>query len=919
MVSSIRSQTDVINLSRLTRPTLWTISSSICTSSHATQYTSACLSWMIRCLKSQNVILSTIHSILAGCLTLVLSRPPQISIYIQAPLLPRILIPILSSSCNSIDRFGLFLCTAREYGLSRHVTITEAQKACPEIILQHVATWREGDEKWAYHDDAFKNIATHKVSLDPYRLQSRRILATIKDYLPATPVQRVEKASIDEVFLDLSAQIHAMLLEQYPELRGPAPYDDPTEKLPAPPTTALDWQTDGLVDLDADQQEEDAPDWDDLALNLGAEIIRKVRATVREQLHYTCSAGLARNKFLAKLGAGHKKPNQQTIIRNRAVQHFLNDMKFTKIRNLGGKLGEEVTSKFGTELVKDLLDISLEQFKKKLGDDTGMWLYHTIRGEDLSEVSSRTQIKSMLSAKSFRPSINTFDQGLKWLRIFAADIFSRLVEEGVLENKRRPKTINLHHRQSGQTRSKQAPIPGGRPIDEAGLFELAKSLLAQVIVDGRAWPCANLSLSVGGFEDGLTGNRGIGDFLVRGEEAKAIQFQPRLLEESTAPEAGRPEKRRRVEEPTINRFFAKQEHSWPDGDEDPVDFEEVPSAQADHSRTVFDPHRPLDIEVAAERNDIEPMAPLSSPLNSDQNESFALAEQNETQTVLEKYFCKRCNKSLDLDQRAEHEDWHFAKDMQDEEQAATTAAQQSQPTPRTVQNQKPGRGRGRPPGGGGSSKGGEKGQSNFDDWLFSKATFKKDLWEHRSGRMEILFVSSGIVLLVTSVRSLVADGQTTYTLLPNLGKVDEYDNTDGSKCCASQSLAESVPQANAPPRLASSPALFDNGAIATVNLIFQGNTPEARDELTTMVEPEDLLHALDRTKRVKDAKTEAQKEIEDYRKQKEDEFQKYEQEVRTPGNIRLTLLPHMQLTREDSNLAATSKPRRMPIKRPMSN
>ena len=35
----------------------------------------------------------------------------------------------------------------------------------------------------------------------------------------------------------------------------------------------------------------------------------------------------------------------------------------------------------------------------------------------------------------------------------------------------------------------------------------------------------------------------------------------------------------------------------------------------------------------------------------------------------------------------------------------------------------------------------------------------------------------------------------------------------------------------------------------------------------------------DRTSRVKDAKSEAQKEIDDYKKQKEEEFKKYEQEV----------------------------------------
>lgn len=35
----------------------------------------------------------------------------------------------------------------------------------------------------------------------------------------------------------------------------------------------------------------------------------------------------------------------------------------------------------------------------------------------------------------------------------------------------------------------------------------------------------------------------------------------------------------------------------------------------------------------------------------------------------------------------------------------------------------------------------------------------------------------------------------------------------------------------------------------------------------------------DRTKRVKDARSEAQKEIEDYKKEKEEEYQKFEKEV----------------------------------------
>jgi len=185
---------------------------------------------------------------------------------------------------------------------------------------------------------------------------------------------------------------------------------------------------------------------------IGSEIVRTVRSVIQEKLKYTCSAGVAQNKMLSKLGSAHKKPNSQTVVRNRAIHHFLSDFKFTKIRNLGGKMGEEVVKVFNTDLVKDLLPVSVERLKHKLGEETGTWVYNVIRGVDTTEVNSRTQIKSMLSAKSFRPFINTPEQAIRWLRIFSADIYSRLVEEGVLENKRRPKTINLHHRQGGHTK-----------------------------------------------------------------------------------------------------------------------------------------------------------------------------------------------------------------------------------------------------------------------------------------------------------------------------------------------------------------------------------------------------------------------------------------------------------------------------------
>lgn len=532
---------------------------------------------------------------------------------------------------------------ARAFGLSRHVTVQEAREKCPAIICQHVATWRAGDEHWAYHEDAAANMATHKVSLDPYRLQSRRILGVIAHTLPAGPLQRVEKASVDEVFLDLCAHVHSVLLQRFPELGAPPPYNDPSERLPAPPSSVLDWgAADALVDLDAAETEEDAPDWDDVVMQLGAEIVRGVRAAVFEQLGYTCSAGVARNKMLAKLGSAHKKPNSQTIVRNRAVSHFLSGFKMTKIRNLGGKLGENVVSFFGSDSIADLLEVSQDAFVKRLGAETGAWLYSTLRGDDASEVTPRVAIKSMLSAKSFRPPLTTLDAANRWLRVFASDIAARLdelasepAEDAVTDDpealkqkskpkrSRRPRSLNLHHRQGGAVRSRQAPIPPGPGTpDREVLLRVARELFASVVADGRAWPCANLSLSVGAFEDGPASGQGIGGFLVKGEEARALMPNAGAAVKSVETgmagkgdeaerEKERPSKRRRVEDTKrINAFFTSasadstaapgfSNGNGNAGSNAHDSFEDIPSAQGDAPLAPLVPHL-----SACEENDV---------------------------------------------------------------------------------------------------------------------------------------------------------------------------------------------------------------------------------------------------------------------------------------------------------------------------
>lgn len=523
---------------------------------------------------------------------------------------------------------------ARKAGLKRGVSVEDATVACPNIVMQHVATWREGDNMWAYRPDARENIKTDKAALDPYRLESRKSIELIKSILPAPPLQKVEKASVDEVFLDLSAQVYGILLERYPELLAPQS-QNLSENLPKPWTTTLNWHTDTLVGINTNEDESDPPDWDDFALSIGSEIVRSLRQEIYRHLHYTCSAGVACNKALAKLGAGHRKPNGQTVIRNQAITHFLSPYKLTDIRGLGGQLGQRVMKAYNAEKISDLLPVPLQDIQLKFGDDTGLWLFNVARGSEFSEVIPRTRIQSMLSQKSFVTSITSHDQATKWLQIFVADLLGRLEEQRAESILSRPRTITLNHHikgRFGRTRSKQTSIPQGSDINQKSLFILAEALLKEIALDGPTWPCASLSLCISNLEDYVTANRQITSFMEPRGQSRAPKISRKNELSVLHYDPQRPQQPRRPR--ALSDF-------------------------AGFSRTAVEEETGKSIENNVVSDDVkarQEWQPDCFPKDILSSRAVLDSEWN--------YCCPKCSNQIPPSDVLEHLDWHVAVDLQ---------------------------------------------------------------------------------------------------------------------------------------------------------------------------------------------------------------------------------------------------------------
>lgn len=291
----------------------------------------------------------------------------------------------------------------------------------------------------------------------------------------------------------------------------------------------------------------------------------------------------------------------------------------------------------------DLLNIPLEQLQSKLDDGPATWVYNVIRGIDRSDVNPRTQIKTMLSAKSFRPTITTPEQAHRWLIILVSDISSRLEEEGVMEGKRRPKTMTMSHRPAGGGgKMRSVPIPLGRPLTKEVLMTLAGGLLKGAESEGKAYPCSGLSLQVAGFEEREVGNMGIAGFLIKGEQAKSANKERAENQQ----EEDRAVKRRRVDE-GIGRFF-RNEFEDPEAD----NFDVLESEEGGDM-----------MEIDVTTADTPTVKLLSS---GGQPAGLLVSDPPSYHT----YACARCGGEIPMQDQEEHEDWHFAKSLAEEDRAA---------------------------------------------------------------------------------------------------------------------------------------------------------------------------------------------------------------------------------------------------------
>jgi DNA polymerase-4 len=113
-------------------------------------------------------------------------------------------------------------------------------------------------------------------------------------------------------------------------------------------------------------------------------VARTIRKQVHEQLNLTASAGVAPNKFLAKLASDWRKPDGLFVIQPEDVDEFLLPLPVGRLPGVGKVTGEKL-AKLGIKTVGDLRPFDLRALEDHFGR-YGRRLHELAHGIDDNEV-----------------------------------------------------------------------------------------------------------------------------------------------------------------------------------------------------------------------------------------------------------------------------------------------------------------------------------------------------------------------------------------------------------------------------------------------------------------------------------------------------------------------------------------------------
>lgn len=211
---------------------------------------------------------------------------------------------------------------------------------------------------------------------------------------------------------------------------------------------------------------------------LASEVAKRIRARIRDELSLTASAGVAPNKFLAKIASGWRKPDGLTVIAPERVEAFLKELPVEALWGVGPVTAKKLRAA-GIARLLDVRSAEPDLLRRTVGSMAD-WLRALSHGDDPRPVRPDRKSKS-ISAET------TYAEDLHELGPMREELarLTRRVADALARNALRARTVTIKVRYADFTTVTRSYTGSAPTRDAETLASTALALLARTAAGQR--------------------------------------------------------------------------------------------------------------------------------------------------------------------------------------------------------------------------------------------------------------------------------------------------------------------------------------------------------------------------------------------------------------------------------------------------
>ena len=211
---------------------------------------------------------------------------------------------------------------------------------------------------------------------------------------------------------------------------------------------------------------------------LGTSVARRLKDRIRADTGLTASAGVAPNKFLAKIASGWKKPDGLTVISPERVEPFLQKLPVDALWGVGPVTARKLRAR-GIERLVDVRTADPRELQEAVGS-LADWLQQLANGVDERPVVPNRETKSSGSESTYATDLTEVAEMREEIREMAAQAAAWLARRSLLA-----RTVTIKVRYSDFTTITRSHTAAATR-DATGIVQRAVELLDRTDAPRRA-------------------------------------------------------------------------------------------------------------------------------------------------------------------------------------------------------------------------------------------------------------------------------------------------------------------------------------------------------------------------------------------------------------------------------------------------